>query len=508
MAGKLHKLALIALITILGVMTMTTILPFSSTGMLVNRYIYTKPVYPAPELPEPSNLGLHLARSMKLLSQSTKLKRNTVRVLFYGQSITQDEWWKEVEIDLKRRFPKTEVVTKNLAIGGFSAQHLVLNVERDILSFYPDLIIFHVYGNHHKYEEIIQKMRLLTTADIAIQTDHWEAKTELEQPDNNWSSFMNELFIPRMAEKYQCELIDVRSSWRQYLLDNHYHPSQLLRDDIHLNDQGNFLMAELVKNYLRANPKAKEPWPERVKTYQINRDVNYENGRLTLEFIGNRVDVVSSLFGEAKAEILIDGKHPSAIPELYIFTRPNYTPKTDWPWEVSAPFRINWQQQPVAEDWTITILNVETQESDTFNFTFRLTGTKTGLDGVGSNQAVFISHSGRVVIRPEHWWLKTAPGKSSRIKPGYELKFRTQLLGRDIYQKPKFRGFGRESTVTLAQGLTNEHHTLEIIPLERGKVPINAIRIYNPPLRITDMQPENMQPEIMKPNLIEGSYAF
>ena len=485
MAGKLHKLVLCASIAILVVIMTQFTLPFSSTGMLVKRNLYALPTYPAPELPESSNLGLNLARSMRLLSQSTKLKRNTVRVLFYGQSITRDKWWKEVEIDLKRRFPQAELVTKNLAIGGFPSQLLVHNVERDILSFYPDLIIFHVYGNHYKYEEILQQMRVLTTADIAIQTDHLEAKTKPEQPDRNWSSFMNELFLPSMAEKYRCELIDVRSSWRQYLLDNHYHPSKLLRDGIHLNDQGNFLMAELVKNYLRASPKAKEPWSERVKTYKINRDVHYENGKLTLEFIGNRVDVVSSLFGEAKAEILIDGKHPSEIPELYIFSRPNYNPKVDWPWEVSAPFRIDWQKLPVEEDWTITILDVEPQESETLNFTFRLTGTKTGIDGVGSNREAFISHSGRVVILPEHWWLKTAPGKSSPIKPGYELKFRAQLLGRDIYQKPKFRGFGRESTVTLAQGLKNKRHTLEIIPLEPGKVPIHAIRIYNPPLRIT-----------------------
>lgn len=492
MAGKLPKLALTAVILILGTTPTPTTLPFSPTEVLAQT-TSGQPIYPAPELPEPSNLGLNLARSMKLLSQSTKQKRNTVRVLFYGQSITRDDWWKEVETDLKHRFHDADIITKNLAIGGFPAQRLVFTVERDLLSFYPDLIIFHVYGDHYKYQEIIHKMRSLTPADIAIQTDHFEAQTDPEKPDENWSKFMNELFLPRMAEKYQCELIDVRSSWRQYLLENNYHPSQLLRDSIHLNDQGNFLMAELVENYLRANPKAKDPWPERVKTYKINQDVYYENGKFTLEFIGNRVEAIPSPSGEAKAKILIDGKPPSEIPELYIFTRPNYTPKVDWPWDVSAPFRINWKKMPIEEDWKITILNVEPQESaesEALNFTFKLTGTKTGMDGVGSNQEVFISDSGRVVILPEHWWLKTAKGKSSPIQPGYELKFRSQLLGTDIYQKPKFRGFDRESTVILAQGLKNGQHTLEIIPLEPGKVPINAIRIYNPPLSQTDIQLE------------------
>ncbi|NES17738.1 MAG: hypothetical protein F6K41_02040 [Symploca sp. SIO3E6] len=469
MVRKLSKLALIALITIVVV---------AATAIST-----TPPIHPIPELPAQSNLGLNLARSMKLLAESNNQQSNTVRVLFYGQSITRDDWWKEVEADLKNRFPQADIITQNLAIGGFAAQRLVFNVERDILSFYPDLIIFHVYGDHFKYEEIIQKMRILTTADIAIQTDHFGAKTDPKKPDSDWSDFMNNDFLPEIAEKYQCELINVRSIWRQYLLDNNYQPSRLLRDDIHLNEHGNFLMSESVKNNLVANKDAKDTKTDRVKTYKVNQDVDYKDGKFTLEFVGNRVDAISSPSGEAKAKILIDGKPPSEIYELYVFTRANYTPEVDWPWDVSAPFHINWEKPPVEEDWKITILNVEQQESETLNFTFRLTGTKTGIDGVGSNQEVFISNSGRVVILPEHWWLKTVDGKPSPIKPGYELKFRSQLLGTDIYQKPEFRGFNRESTVTLAQGLKNEEHTLEIIPLESGKVPISSIRVYNPPLR-------------------------
>jgi hypothetical protein len=338
-------------------------------------------------------------------------------------------------------------------------------------------------------------MRVLTTSDIAIQTDHLGAKTDPEKPDNNWTSFMNEIFIPRMAEKYQCELMDVHNNWRGYLLENNYHPNKLLRDNIHLNDHGNFLMAELVKNYLIANPKAKDSWSDTVTTYEINRDVHYENGKLTLKFIGNRVEAISSLFGKAKAEILIDSKRPSEIPELYIFTRPNYTPKLDWPWDVSVPFRIDWQKPPIEEDWKITIINVEDQESKIPHFTFKLTGTKTGMDGIGNNTEKFISHSGRIVILPEYWWLKTAKGKSSPIKSGYEIKFSSQLLGKDIYQKPKFKGLARKSIVILAQGLKNKQHTLEIIPLETGKVPISAIRIYKPPLNKTNIQPEIIKPE-------------
>lgn len=441
--------------------------------------------YPKPELPNSSNVGLNLAHSLSLLSESTRTKSNTVRILFYGQSITRDRWTKIVTNELERRFPKADIISKNLAIGGFPAQRLVLNTTKDILSFYPDLIIFHVYGSHHDYERILQKMRTLTTADIAIQTDHFAGG------DSNWSKFMNEYFLPKMAAKYKCELIDIRSSWRQYLQQHNYQPSELLRDNIHLNDHGNFLMAELVKSVLTVNPQAVDPWKYRLKTYRINQDIEFKEGKLTLDFVGNRVDAIASLFGEAKAKILIDGLPPSAIPDLYIFSRANDGVGVDWPWDVSAPFVISWQQPPVEENWQLKILEVESSGKNP-EFTFELTGSQTGLDGIGKNTETFISNSGRVMILPEHWWLQTAKNKPSPIQPGYILNFRSQLLGTDIYEKPKFRGFHRESTVTLAQGLPNTKHTLTIIPLESGKVPIEAIRVYKPPLTEGDLSLETI----------------
>ncbi|NQT20903.1 MAG: hypothetical protein HQ592_14445 [Planctomycetes bacterium] len=47
----------------------------------------------------------------------------------------------------------------------------------------------------------------------------------------------------------------------------------------------------------------------------------------------------------------------------------------------------------------------------------------------------------------------------------------------DVYDAAKRR------TVTVAQGLTNRQHTIEIIPNGDGAVPIKAIRVFRPPLR-------------------------
>ncbi|MFO0928320.1 MAG: hypothetical protein U0736_14990 [Gemmataceae bacterium] len=66
--------------------------------------------------------GRNIARSMYLMATSTPQSRNTVRVLFYGQSITEQDWTRRVAADLRRRFPHAHLVIENRAIGGFAAR--------------------------------------------------------------------------------------------------------------------------------------------------------------------------------------------------------------------------------------------------------------------------------------------------------------------------------------------------------------------------------------------------
>lgn len=92
--------------------------------------------FPLPKyLGDPAKLGLGIQRTMALLATSTPQHRNTVKVLFYGQSITEGPWWKEVADDLHRRFPNANLQIENRALGGFSSQLLVRTAESDLYSF-------------------------------------------------------------------------------------------------------------------------------------------------------------------------------------------------------------------------------------------------------------------------------------------------------------------------------------------------------------------------------------
>lgn len=109
---------------------------------------------------------------MQNLATSTSEVRNTVRILFYGQSITEQKWTDLVTADLKTRFPHAMIVSENRSLAGFSSQLLVKTAESELYVFQPDLLIFHVYGAHDKYEQIIRRVRERTTSEILIQTDH------------------------------------------------------------------------------------------------------------------------------------------------------------------------------------------------------------------------------------------------------------------------------------------------------------------------------------------------
>lgn len=445
-------------------------------------------IYPPPAPPkDPSKLGLGIQRTMTLLATSTPAKRNKVKILFYGQSITEQSWWKAVADDLRRRFPYADIEIENKAIGGFASQLLVRPAEHDVYPFYPDLVIFHVYGGNKEYEEIIRNIRSRTTAEVLMQKDHvtrWLPEVPDEKTDKAawWDHMMNNVFLPEIAAKYGCALLDIRSDWLDYLKSNNLEPKALLSDDVHLNDWGNYLMAELVKRYLVYRPDIarSNSWQDTVKTYNVagasagesGETLKWKNGRLVLAFEGNRVDVISAYTGRGKqgtAQVLIDGKKPSEFPTLYSITRP-----TPGPWSPLALTRVDYVSPLKAEEWTLTITSVS---EDSSRWEFEVVGSVTGPDGRGSSDAVFVSKSGRVKIEPASFF------RNGKIPKGYQIKWKVVPMHVDVYKPPRVEDPSREYVTTLAQGLPNTKHVLELVASDGKAVPVKAIRVYRPPVR-------------------------
>jgi hypothetical protein len=419
------------------------------------------PLAPAADAP---SYGANLQRTMTLLATSTPQKRNKVRILFYGQSITEQDWWKRVAEDLKRRFPNADLEIENKAVGGFASQILSRVAEHDIYPYYPDLVIFHVYGANNTYEEIIRGIRTRTTAEVLIQKDHVSAQWPVDNPDQKhpmwWDHMMNNVFLPDYAKKYRCGLADVRGAWVGYLKANRLEPKVLLSDDVHLNDHGCFVMAEIVKRYLVHKPELlTEEAKGSVRTVEVGKGDSF-----VLPFEGNRVDLILS--GSGTARVLIDGKKPSEFPECVAFTRTS--PSQSW-WG-PALLRVSSEKLRLVEDWVLKVTEVDDRAE---RIRFTVTGSKTGPDGEGVSAERFVSKSGRVVIEPGDWWMKNIQQMTKKNVPvGFEVKWKAIPMFADTCE-----GSGG-AAVTVAQGFPNGKHTLEI----SGAGAVRAVRVYRPPV--------------------------
>ena len=485
-----------SLIVCLFVLAMTATPPSTVTALAPPDSLEPPAMTPA----EQAQQGVGVQRSVRRLAASTPEDRKTVRILFYGQSITQPGWTDKVVADLKRRFPHAAIDARNLAIGGFASQNLSRVALHDVPAFYPDLVVFHVYGAHDKYEDILRLIRTWTTAEILIQTDHanrWPDRDAQPGDKRWWDHLMNDIYLPRYAKRYGTGLVDVRAMWVRYLKAHDLQPKALLQDNVHLNSQGFELMADLVSRYLEPRSELEAPAGEWVRTYVVGEDIHWEGGRLTLPFRGNRVDVLAAPAEEgkaARAEVRIDGKRPSEFPSMYVLTRPSRGHAGIWP----SIKRVTSAAPLVPETWTITLSDINDAAD---GFSFRIEGSVTGPDGEGRllpreawpkdeqgrpvEPEPFVSDSGRIVIRPSDWNL--AREREFRNKPvpeGFQITFNAVPLFKETYEAPAADEMepNGENLVTLAQLLPNDEHTLELIGEGGRPVPIRAVRIYEPPL--------------------------
>jgi hypothetical protein len=431
-----------------------------------------------PATPDTANTGRYIQRTMHLLASSTPQKKNTVKILVYGQSISVQEWWLEVKRDIMERFPNANIIMENKAIGGFSSSLLVKTVEMDVSSFYPDLVLFHVYGDQHNYEAILKTIRGRTVAEVILQTDHYTKKED-------YSDKMAYEILPAFAKKYACEIIDIRSAWKKYLDANGYEPLKLLKDEVHLNDHGSFLMAELIKPYLQYKPKYNKDEFQLLKTYKVGTDIFITGNTLRLPFKGNRVDIIAadSVSQTGAATVLVDGRKPSSFPGTYFMTRPYRNNNHGWPWTLPAMIQISRQTPWVNEEWTCTFTDVTPPFTD---FTFEIRGSITGNDGVGRASEDFISKSKRVIIKKGDadeggdWHLsRSYQVLKTMVQNGDSVKWKTYSLGTDLYKFEKNQDKTIEKVTTLFQGIPNGDHVLTI-KCTGSAIPLKEIRVYKP----------------------------
>jgi hypothetical protein len=467
---------------------------------------------PVPPSADEDLFGANLSRTLTLLETGGQTKR-PVRILFYGQSITCQEWVWMLVRRLRERYPNTEIQAENWAISGWVINRLQRVIRRDILTKRPDLIVMHAYtGGSWEWERIIQNIRRETSAEIMIRSAHISKGDE----DRNalWEDDSEALILRRLARTYGCEYVEGRKEWLQYMR-THTMPGQELRSDgIHLSRKGCVLMAQLYERHFRRH-SAGRPWFDTVRRYEAmrpladrrndevrligggwdDRQVNCvmstgSNDSLRLRFNGTRVDVIMPPHN-GEARVFIDGRPPT---QWNLFTSGGSWRRGKTPAELMTYFLGT---NMVAESWSLDFTHVS---GDHNRFRYKLTGSVTGPDGEGDNTRLFVSNSGRITINPDDFLVDgngAVKGETNLVAVTGEAGLRWSVspaYGDVVRGVPLRRGEagGERYTVpyryaTIVDGLPPGDHelTLEPLPPKPGvwAFSIEAVEVHCPPLR-------------------------
>lgn len=459
-----------------------------------------------PLLAPPVPLGSRIQRTMKLLATSTPPHRNKVRILCYGQSIMAQAWWRVLQAELHQRFPNADIEMTNLALGGFMSNDLIDSAETDMIPFYPDLVLFHDYMRNgpDELETLYGGLHHRTTAEMLTLTHHTAFPATPGMFGVNARNHDKEAeIINVIANKHGFEVVQIRDNWKHLLdvlhpgIDQRLAAQNYLQDQVHLSKRGERLMEQITAQHFQYHPEEKPTWLDHIRVYNPDgmrwpqTGEEYPEGstvltkRLKFEFVGNRIDLLAAQVTgtPGSAKILIDGKAPSAHPEIYTATRTTLIEGSPWPFIK----HVQTSGQPVAEEWTLTYTKVTPRKlpdgkPDPFEIEFDLVGSVTGPDGSGSTRERFVSKSGRITIEPS-WFLPVGFWSSTSAKQpsvGMTVKWKSLPMGLDEWKPRRGLDPAAEERHVLAQGLSNTKHTLEIIPNNDGQIALRAIVVHQP----------------------------
>jgi lysophospholipase L1-like esterase len=212
-------------------------------------------------------MKLVLFSSIAVLMMAFSTQKKT-RVIFFGDSITQagvtpGGYIKRIDsmCNLEGLSDKYEFI--GAGIGGNKVYDLYLRMDTDVLAKSPDMVIIYIGVNDvwHKttsgtgtdadkferfYQAIIDKLKAKNIKIILCTPAAIGEKTDFSNPqDGDMNEYSN--IIRRIANKNELPLVDLRNAFHEYTLKSNPENKDrgiLTTDRVHLNPQGNQLVAE------------------------------------------------------------------------------------------------------------------------------------------------------------------------------------------------------------------------------------------------------------------------
>jgi lysophospholipase L1-like esterase len=210
--------------------------------------------------------------SIFIMLSMTNIKKS--KVIFFGDSITEEGIKKGGYIDRIQTNITGVGLQKNYeltgaGVSGNKVYDLYLRLEQDVLAKKPDIVVIYIGINDvwhktshgtgtdkEKYEKFyIAIIKKLQASKINVMVCTPTVIGELKDNANPQDADLNEYadIIRKLAVSHKCTLIDLRSAFISYESKNNVTNKSsglLTRDGVHLNDDGNQLVAAEIMQRL------------------------------------------------------------------------------------------------------------------------------------------------------------------------------------------------------------------------------------------------------------------
>lgn len=183
-------------------------------------------------------------------------KGGEICLSFLGGSITQGavssesqfcyasrvyEWW-------KTNFPKAKFVYNNAGIGGTTSQFGVARVEGDVLVKAPDLVIVEFSVNDMANEHFMETYEGLIRRIYMSKTKPAILIVHSVQYDDGKSA---EEYHKKIGKYYDIPCISMKSTIYKEVVNEKIRISEITPDNLHPNDTGHFLVADVITYFLQ-----------------------------------------------------------------------------------------------------------------------------------------------------------------------------------------------------------------------------------------------------------------
>lgn len=237
---------------------------------------------------------------IKRVMQKAKNKE-AITVGFLGGSITQGclsstpqtcyaylvyEWW-------KKKFPDTNVNYVNAGIGGTTSQFGVARAEDDLLSKNIDFTVVEFSVNDdttphffETYEGLLRKLYQSKTkpAMLIVNSVRYD-------DGNNAEAIHN-----RLGVEYELPCVSMRTTIYEAMKQGKFTNRDITQDDLHPNDKGHQMMAEVICDFLEKvyadleTPEEPVKLPNPVTENGYEASVRYQNTNFTPQIQGFTAD--------------------------------------------------------------------------------------------------------------------------------------------------------------------------------------------------------------------------